>query len=254
MKLEKIKSLSEVENEIKQLKNATFSIFLHLFEKIVKSAYFWVPKSLEPPKFWCWIFQEFLISFIGTDLKSFSKIWEGHLGTTCWVDMEWPYCRTDIFKNSIFLYKLSAILQFCNLMQFFKTLLKIGWHNQCTIYSITNPVGLKLLTHRRLGLSHLNKHRFNPNFQNFINPLCSCSHEIESTSRFLLHWHHFTNISLTLLNSITEIICNTFKISDNCLVNLLFGNQKYTEIDNSYIISTTMKYLLDSKTFRGPLI
>ena len=40
MKLEKIKSLSEVENEIKQLKNATFSIFLHLFEKIVKSAYF----------------------------------------------------------------------------------------------------------------------------------------------------------------------------------------------------------------------
>ena len=168
--------------------------------------------------------------------------------------MEWPYCRTDIFKNSIFLYKLSAILQFCNLMQFFKTLLKIGWHNQCTIYSITNPVGLKLLTRRRLGLSHLNKHRFNPNFQNCINPLCSCSHEIESTSRFLLHWHHFTNISLTLLNSITEIICNTFKISDNCLVNLLFGNQKYTEIDNSYIISTTIKYLLDSKRFRGPLI
>ena len=40
MKLEKIKSLSEVENEIKQLKNATFSIFLHLFEKIVKSANF----------------------------------------------------------------------------------------------------------------------------------------------------------------------------------------------------------------------
>ena len=84
-------------------------------------------------------------------------------------------------------------------------MLKLGGPIQRAIYSINNPVGLKLLTHLRLGLSHLNEHRFNHSFQNCINPLCSCSLKIESTSHFLLHCHHYTNICITLLNSISEI-------------------------------------------------
>ena len=36
MKPEKMKSLSEVENEIKQLENATFLLCQPIFEKIVK--------------------------------------------------------------------------------------------------------------------------------------------------------------------------------------------------------------------------
>ena len=74
-----------------------------------------------------------------------------------------------------------------NLMPTFQNiLLKLGRPIQCTIYSINNPVGLKLHTCLRLGLSHLNENRFNHNFQNCINPLCSCSLEIESNSHFLL--------------------------------------------------------------------
>ena len=138
---------------------------------------------------------------------------------------------------------------------FRNTLLKLGRPIQRAIYSINNPVGLKLLTCLRLGLSHLNEHRFNHNFKNCIKPLCSCSLETESTSHFLVHCHHYTNIRLTLLNSIAEIIGNTFNINDECLVNLLlFGNQKYTEIDNSYIINVTIKYLLNSGRFSGPFL
>ena len=138
---------------------------------------------------------------------------------------------------------------------FRNTLLKLGRPNQNTIYNINNPVGLKLLTRLRLGLSHLNEHRFNHNFQNCINPLCSCSLEIESNFHFLLHCHHYTNICLTLLNSITEIIGNTFNITNECLVNLLlFGSPEYTEIDNSHIINATIKYLLDSERFSDPLL
>ena len=60
---------------------------------------------------------------------------------------------------------------------------------------------------------------------------------------------------VTVLNSITEIIGNTFNINDECLVNLLlFGSQKYTEIDNSHIVIATIKYLLDSGRFNGPLL
>ena len=176
--------------------------------------------------------------------------------------VETYYCRTDIFKNSFFPYTIIEwnkldidIRKSKSSATFRNTLLKLGRPIQRAIYSISNPVavGLKLLTCH--GLSHLNEHRFNHNFQNCINPLCSCSLKIESTSHFLLHCHHYTKIRVTLLNSIAEIIGNTFNINDECLVNLLlFGSQKYTEIENSHIVNATIKYLLDSGRFNGPLL
>ena len=171
--------------------------------------------------------------------------------------VETYYCRADILKNSFFTCtitewnKLDLDVRKSKFYEIFRnTLLQLGKLNQCAIYSINNPVGLELLTHLRLGLSHPNKHRFNHNFQNCINPLCSCSLKIESTPHFLLHSHHYTNIRLTLLNSIAETIGNVFNITDECLLNLLlFGSQKCTEIDNSHIINATIKYLLDSERF-----
>ena len=86
-----------------------------------------------------------------------------------------------------------------------------------------------------------------------FNPTLSLG--IESTSHFLLHCHHYTSTRLTLVNSIAEIIGNTFNITDECLVNLLlFGSRKYSEIDNSHIVNATIKYLLDSGRFNGPLL
>ena len=85
--------------------------------------------------------------------------------------------------------------------------------------------------------------------------MCSCSLEIASTSHFSLHCHHYTNIRLTPLNSIAEIIGNTFHITDESLVNLLlFGSRKHTEIDNSHIVNATIKYLLDFGRFSGPFL
>ena len=119
-------------------------------------------------------------------------------------------------------------------------------------------MGLKLLTRLRLGLSHFNEHRFNHNFQSFINPLCSCSLTIESTTHFLLHCYHFSNILSTLLNSINEVlgtITNLSDLSDCALVKiLLFGDQNYTQKENSCIINATIKYLEDSERFNGPFL
>ena len=135
-------------------------------------------------------------------------------------------------------------------------MLNIDRPNQSSIYRIHNPVGLKLLTRLTLGLSHLNEHRFN--FQSSINPLCSCSIPIESTTHFLLHCHHFSNIRSTLLNSINEVLGSITKISDlsDCaLVKiLLFGDQNYTQVENACIINATIRYLLDSERFNGSLL
>ena len=47
--------------------------------------------------------------------------------------------------------------------------------NQSNIYYIFDPIDLKLVTLHHLGLCHLNEHKFRHNFQNCLNPLCSCS-------------------------------------------------------------------------------
>ena len=78
----------------------------------------------------------------------------------------------------------------------------ISWHNTITIvYDIYNPLGLCLLTRLRLGVSHLNEHKFNHNFKNHVNPFCSL--EIESTSHLFFHCNHYNNVHSTLLNEVS---------------------------------------------------
>ena len=116
-------------------------------------------------------------------------------------------------------------------------------------------MGLKLLTRFRLGLSHLNEHRFNHNIQSCINSLCSCSTgcgslAIESMAHFF--FHHFSNIRSTLLNSINEVLGSITNLSDCTLVKiLLLEDQNYTQVENS---KATIKCLVDSERFNGPLL
>ena len=62
------------------------------------------------------------------------------------------------------------------------SLVKIGRQVPKPTFNIHKPMGLKLLTCLRLGLSHLNEHRFNHNFEDCTNPLCLYSLEVEATA------------------------------------------------------------------------
>ena len=85
-------------------------------------------------------------------------------------------------------------------MIFKNLLLKIGRPIQNSIFKIHDPLGIKLLTRLRLGLIHLNEHRFRHNLQDCLNPLCSCSLEVESNIHFFLHCQHFIQSHQTLLD------------------------------------------------------
>ena len=110
------------------------------------------------------------------------------------------YCRTDTFKNSFFRNhinewnKLDEKIKGATSFSLFKaSLLKMGCpHANCT-YRIHNPVGIRLHTRLSLVLSHHNEHKFRHNFADCVNPLCSCSIELESTL-FFLHCQNFLNI------------------------------------------------------------
>ena len=86
---------------------------------------------------------------------------------------------------------------------------------QTNIYNIFDPKSLTFLTRLRLGLSHLNEHRFRHNFQDCLNTLCSCSLEVEDTSYYLFHCHQFSHHRFDLMNS-AKFVCDNFdSISDN---------------------------------------
>ena len=99
------------------------------------------------------------------------------------------------------------------------------------VYNIQNYIGLKLLTRLRLGLSHLNGHRFNHNFQNCINPLVTCSLEVESTLHVFLHCHHYHNIRANPLNSLEVIDTNLLKLSEEQLTKVLLYS--FSQLDQN---------------------
>ena len=60
-----------------------------------------------------------------------------------------------------------------------------------TVYNIHNPLGVEYLTRLRIGLSHLREHEFRYNFQDSIDPMCSCSSGTETAIHFFHHWETF---------------------------------------------------------------
>ena len=108
--------------------------------------------------------------------------------------------RTEIFKFSFFPWsivewnKLDLKIGNSSCLVFRNYLIKRIRPLAAPVYNIHNPLGLKLLTRPRLGLSHLNDHRFNHNSESGVNPFCNCSLEVESTTLFYLHCHHFNAI------------------------------------------------------------
>ena len=78
-------------------------------------------------------------------------------------------------------------------------------------YGIHSRTGLKLLTHLRLPLSHLNDHKFNHNFKDSINSFCSCSLSVENNVHFFLHCHNFSLQRQTLMNNIKGTVMQTEK-------------------------------------------
>ena len=175
--------------------------------------------------------------------------------------IESSYCRTDVFKNSFFSFvtdewnKLKPeIRNVDSFLKFRKLILNLdNGHPLCNpIFNIFSPIGLKYLTGLCLGLSHLNEPKFNHNFQDCINPLCTCSLEPESNSHFFLRCHHYTSLHATLMNELRIIDDNILRLSENHFVQLLlFGDPNYSFIDNCHILNASINFILSSEWFKG---
>ena len=134
------------------------------------------------------------------------------------------------------------------------TLFKLGWPTPDLIYRTHHPLDLKLLTRLRLGLSHLNEHRFKHSFKNCINALCTYSLEVESTKHFYLHYHYYSALCISFLNDLNNISPQFTLFPDDVFIKaLLYGNPMFYENDNEEILETSIRYILHSKRFSGDL-
>ena len=157
--------------------------------------------------------------------------------------------KHQLFKNSYF---PSTVIEWNNLdlniqnsetLNNFKSkILKfIRRPNINSIFGCRKPIGVKLITKFRLGLSHLREQKFKYSFQDKLNLLCSCGKEVETTSHFLLPYPNYSDERSTLLSKIRNINPN---ISDNSIFQItsffLYVDKDFTASTNFIILISTM--------------
>ena len=166
--------------------------------------------------------------------------------------------KHDYFKNAFFPSAISVwnkldlnIRNSASLNAFKKKLLNFMRPCANSIFDIHNPLGTKLLTKLRLGLSPLHEHKFRHCFQDTLNPLCECAKDIESTMHFFLHCTNFLIPTQILFQKIRNIDNNILSQSETQLTQtLLYGNQNYHPSINRLIINSTIEYIISTERFK----
>ena len=151
--------------------------------------------------------------------------------------------KHNFFPNSFF---FSAVIEWNKLdlnirnsesLNVFKnSLLKFIRPSGNSVFNCHNPRGVRLLTRLRLGLSPLPEHKFKYDFQDSLNPICSCGNDIETLAYFLLHCPHYSHERSTFLNTIRNINRHIFDRNDFQITEiLLHGDSSLDDKSNALI-------------------
>ena len=123
-----------------------------------------------------------------------------------------------------------------------------------SVFEFYDIKDVKLLTRLRLDLSHLNEDKFRHNFNDKINPMCSCGKEPETTLHYLLRCDLYSIYRLELLNDVCALNGSLKNSSEEKLLKiLLYGAEDFTSQLNSEILKCTIKFIKKSDRFSGPL-
>ena len=169
--------------------------------------------------------------------------------------------KHTFFKNSFFPF---TVIEWNNLDKSMKnseslTLFKKGILQFVRLtpnrtFNCHNPTGIKLITRLKLGLSHLQNHKYSHSFLDYLNPICCCGKDIETTVHYLLHCPIFSNERSIFFNNIRSIDENVSSESDSRVSEtLLFGISSFNDTKNASILNTIIDYILSNKRFDVPL-
>ena len=123
-----------------------------------------------------------------------------------------------------------------------------------SVFTCHNPIGIKYLTRLRLGFSHLRCHKFKHGFLDAVDPLCSCSTAIENTVHYFLQCPNFSTARNTFRNEIAIVDRSIIDQDEIKIIQtFLYGNPTYSVNDNKLILDASIKYILETKRFDGPI-
>ena len=119
------------------------------------------------------------------------------------------------------------------------------------IFSIYDPLGVKLLTRLRLQFSNLYEHKFRNGFEDTINAMCACGNEVETTEHFLLRCHLYSPQRLELFENLEKVESNFFNLNIKDKVRfLLYGCESATSKNyNHEILKFVINYLKETGRF-----
>ena len=119
-----------------------------------------------------------------------------------------------------------------------------------SIFDIYNPYGIKLLTRLRLGLSHLNEHKFKHGFNDTTNPICICEGDIESINPFFPQCPEHCEGRQTLFDNIQSIDKMLLSQNESSLTHLLlYGDPKRNSNVDVFILNSAIEFILSSGRF-----
>ena len=129
-----------------------------------------------------------------------------------------PYCINEWNNLTVEIRKSKSVAAFKNLLNAKKK------KKENPIFSIYDPLGVKLLTRLKLQFSHLNEHKFRHGFGETINAMCACGSEVETTEHFLLRCHLY---SPQRFENLEKVDSSFLKLKVKAKFSLLlYGSQK----------------------------
>ena len=137
----------------------------------------------------------------------------------------------------------------------FKKLI-INEKQEKSLFSVYDPLGVKLLTRLRLQFSHLNELKFRHGFSDTVNPMCTCGTEIETTEYFFLRCHLCSTHRLELFENLRKFDSNFLNLNQKDHVNtLLYGSQTNdSRCSNQEILKFVITYIKATIRFDRSLI
>ena len=142
----------------------------------------------------------------------------------------------------------TSICQVPSYSVFCKTLLDFIQPTVNSTFGTSDVSGLKLLTRLLVVFSHLREHKFKHNFQDTLNQLWPCSLEAGDTYNFFIWWQNFSNHRNVLFDDLSSINSDILKMSENEIAQvLLFGDKSFSEDMNFRIITSSIRFIKDSK-------
>ena len=103
---------------------------------------------------------------------------------------------------------------------------------------------IRLLIRLRLNFSHLNEHRFWHNFNDTVDPMCTCDCEPETTLYQLLRCNLYSTQRLKLFNNVCILNPSLKGYSNEKLLNILLNvSEDFNCNMNKEILKATIKFL-----------